>query len=131
MNPVSFNASNTCASSVGAFERNSKMFGPAAASAIGLAEAGAEAASTTVSLSQQALDGISDAASEVVSFVEDGYHAVGKLAADAYDEVQSLAQETVDAVGDAAEAVVDAVDSGVSTVAGYAMAGVNALRDVA
>jgi len=88
----------------GPYEINSKAFGPVAASAIGVAQA------------------IGDAASSVCSFSSEGLDALGDAAKAVYDGAASAVHQVEDIAG----SIVGGVESAAGTVAGYVALGVAA-----
>jgi hypothetical protein len=120
-----------------AFEVNTAMYGPVAASAIGVAQAAAPAASSVVSFSQAALkelasaaDSVSDTVGDAVDFVGEGLSSVAGAAVAAYDQgvklahsVENAADAVGDVVGSATGAVTDGLMTAASNVAGYALLG--------
>lgn len=120
-----------------AYETNAALFGPVAASALGVAQAAAPAASAVVTFSQAAMkelasaaDSVSDTVGDAVDFVEDGLSSVAGAAVAVYDQGVKLAQSVenaADAVGDvvgsATGAVTDGLMTAASNVAGYALLG--------
>ena len=164
---VNFNPSNTSTQSTSVcragragktpFELNSDAYGPVAASVIGAAEAAANAASSTVTFSDKALQQLTTSAHDAVSTVEDAAHSVGQwlsdgvhevesgvqqlgtLASDGYHSVEAAIGSVVDGVTDAADSAASRVGHAVSSVyaalgvtlgqaASYAALGVQALR---
>lgn len=143
----------------GSFKENSDAFGPVAATAIGVAQAAAGVADSTVTIGSQALQGLSDAATYTVrtvgDSVEDAVHLVGDgigqvqdgahhlkqmagegvdalehAAESAYDGVADFVEDAAHSIGHAATALYDSVGSGVSTLAGYAAAGGQAISEL-
>lgn len=120
------------------YERNAKMYGPAAASAIGLADAATEAASSTVSFSSKALNELSEAGKTVVNTVSNTvsntYHALGNvvdgveqgvkelglgiahLASEGADEMKSATHTAMESARDATNFVGDTVNTVASAV---------------
>lgn len=99
------------------FEVNSDAYGPVAASVIGVAEAAANAASATVSFSDQALHRLSGSVQDAIGSVEDGCHRVESAVESAASRVGNAVSSAYGAVGDAA-----------GQAAAYATLGVQALR---
>ncbi len=150
---VTFNPSSyvtdtgACKSTKTTFERNSDAYGPVAATAIGIADAATNGASSTVTISEHAINKLADTAHDVggvinhgVSEVEsglqsvghainDGFHEAGHAVEHAYDEVKDAATTVYNGVTHAASSVGDAVGSVGSKLAAYAAIGAQAVKD--
>jgi phage-related protein len=96
---------------VGSYERNVKMFGPTAATAIGVAQAATEAVGTTVTFSAKALSELASAGKGAVTSVGDAigdvYSALGNVVSTVGDGVIAVEEGVTDVVKGAATAVKD------------------------
>lgn len=134
---------------LGNYERNTRAFGPAVATALGVADGAVEAASSTYQFSQQALDqlytagregveavagavtsvvdGIASLPEEAVSLARQGIGSIQHAAGAVVDSVSDLAEDVGDTVSAAGNAVGDAVGGTVNRLAGYAALGASVL----
>lgn len=110
------------------FEVNSDAYGPVAASVIGVAEAAANAASATVSFSDQALHRLSGSVQDAIGSVEDGCHRVESAVESVVDGVTDAADAAASRVGNAVSSAYGAVGDAAGQAAAYATLGVQALR---
>jgi len=120
LNPSSTFASpqTVCQCPKTAFEKNTDAYGPVVASAIGVAQAVADGASATVSLSEKAIGKLADSVHEAGDAVEHTYDAVKDTASSVYDDVADTASNVYDAVGSVG-----------SKLATYASIGAQAVKD--
>lgn len=109
------------------FELNSDAFGPVAASAIGLAQVAADAASSTVTFSEQALQSLSNTAHEAVNAVEDVASEVGQAVGTAYHSVTDAGSSAMSAVGQAASSLYGAIGDVADKTTAYAAIGAQAV----
>lgn len=136
----------------GSYEANAANYGPAVASAIGLAGAAGDAVGTVCSFSAESLERLSEAAKAGLSSVGDALGeaitdtgtAIGDAAGDVQqglsdfaggvstlvDKVESSFGSAADAVADAVSSAADNVGSAASNAAAYLTLGMAAGRQV-
>lgn len=132
-------STTACSAPLGSFEVNAKEYGPAAASALGVAKATSEGADAIVSFSQEGLEkmfdtfsstyeAISDGLEQVADVIADGIEAAGATLDVAGKEVANWADTAVEGVEIAAKGIYDAganaaeaISDGVGNVAEGAM----------
>lgn len=146
-------ASNTISKSqLGSFEMNSKEFGPAAASVIGVAQAVGDAGETLATFSAESLEKLGEAATAVINGISDGVEQVANTVTDGASQlastvsqkaelaastvtqtatqlansVKQTASDIVDGVQDAASETLDTLSEFGSNVASYGTLGVAA-----
>jgi phage-related protein len=108
------------------YELNSAAFGPVAASAIGVGQVVADAASTAVTFSEDALRKLSSGAHNAVTAVEGVLDDVEGSVGSAYDSVSEVVSDATSSIGKAASSLYGAIADITDQAADYTAQAVTA-----
>ena len=97
-------------SAMGAFEKNSKEFGPIAASAIGVGKAAVENSSTLSKVVNSVENSVKEAANNTIALANDSTEGLKS----AYNKVSSGVSSAASGIGSAASAIAGYADAGLS-----------------